>query len=544
MVQVCCHGITVETGSATQENRASVSSGTQQYPLLAVSSERGFPCQSTSPYRTFSENLGSSSPFYDVFLGGSCGNTVWRKEEVIPFLEKRGISYFDPQKSVWDQNMIGEEDVAKENSRLILFVIDPTTINATSYLEIAHIAARQVPKMVVVFLNQLLWQTNGLPEDRSDRKRVCETLDDILTMHHVPVLHTIKEALVYIDEAILGQKTWSEAMANPLQRLPFIMLKGRRVFQQSAHKIAHAWQIVRNGFSKWSGSKFVFIVFLELLMVLAVHFSVHNFPIVFILLPLIALDALLAILVLLYYRYKASIASKQHACIMQQRVLVTKGSIAIPGRSIVPCELQTSISAKVIKSKKMVTTSERQKRSFRSILQTLQVFKKGSLNSPQERFCWNTRSDVDLYLACSSTRESDLAYMNKTAEKFFSKKNWKAKFEKDPFAESIRRMNTISAARHIIYYFPTAESMLSGMVEVAYMFGRMSWRVTICLPPEDRRCLKTNSKDAVLREEYRYRNSCYKTAFLYLQAMGKDKNCQIFERLDDALQHAYSCVSS
>lgn len=79
-----------------------------------------------------------------------------------------------------------------QNSRLILFVIDPTTINATSYLEIAHIAARQMPKMVVVFLNQLLWQSNGLPEDRSDRKRVCETLDDILTMHHVPVLHTIK----------------------------------------------------------------------------------------------------------------------------------------------------------------------------------------------------------------------------------------------------------------------------------------------------------------------------------------------------------------
>ena len=68
-----------------------------------------------------------------------------------------------------------------------------------------------------------------------------------------------------------------------------------------------------------------FSVFLELLMVLAVHFSVHNFPIVFILLPLIALDALLAILVLLYYRYKASVASKQRAYIMQQRVLVTKG---------------------------------------------------------------------------------------------------------------------------------------------------------------------------------------------------------------------------
>ena len=59
------------------------------------------------------------------------------------------------------------------------------------------------------------------------------------------------------------------------------------------------------------------------------------------------------------------------------------------------------------------------------------------------------------------------------------------------------------------------------------MFGKVSWRVTICLPPEDRRCIRTSSKDARLKEEYQYRNSCYKTAFLYLQAMGKDKNCQV-----------------
>ena len=40
------------------------------------------------------------------------------------------------------------------------------------------------------------------------------------------------------------------------------------------------------------------------------------------------------------------------------------------------------------------------------------------------------------------------------------------KFEKDPSPEGSKRMNTMSSARHIIYYFPTAESMLSGMVEV------------------------------------------------------------------------------
>ncbi|PIO69138.1 hypothetical protein TELCIR_09047 [Teladorsagia circumcincta] len=53
-------------------------------------------------------------PEYDVFLGGSCGTTVWRRQLVIPFLKKKAISYYDPQRSVWSENMIYEESIAKE----------------------------------------------------------------------------------------------------------------------------------------------------------------------------------------------------------------------------------------------------------------------------------------------------------------------------------------------------------------------------------------------------------------------------------------------
>lgn len=34
--------------------------------------------------------------------------------QVIPYLEKRAISYYDPQRSVWNEHMINEESVAKE----------------------------------------------------------------------------------------------------------------------------------------------------------------------------------------------------------------------------------------------------------------------------------------------------------------------------------------------------------------------------------------------------------------------------------------------
>ena len=44
-----------------------------------------------------------------------------------------------------------------QNSSLFLFVIDPATVNATSFLEIAYFAARKSPKLIVVFLGKSEW---------------------------------------------------------------------------------------------------------------------------------------------------------------------------------------------------------------------------------------------------------------------------------------------------------------------------------------------------------------------------------------------------
>lgn len=70
--------------------------------------------------------VGDNNKSFDVFLGGSCGSTVWRSEivklifliiqtfKVIPYLKKRGITYYDPQRPIWSDNMIQEEFQAKE----------------------------------------------------------------------------------------------------------------------------------------------------------------------------------------------------------------------------------------------------------------------------------------------------------------------------------------------------------------------------------------------------------------------------------------------
>ncbi|VDO61636.1 unnamed protein product [Heligmosomoides polygyrus] len=117
---------------------------------------------------------------------------VWRRQLVIPFLKKKAISYYDPQRSVWSENMIYEESIAKERSSLFLFVIDPATVNATSFLEIAYFAARKSPKLVVVFLGKTEWKQKAHPDDLPDRNRTCLLLDRILDAHDVPMLYSIQ----------------------------------------------------------------------------------------------------------------------------------------------------------------------------------------------------------------------------------------------------------------------------------------------------------------------------------------------------------------
>lgn len=71
-------------------------------------------------------------------------------------------------------------------------MLDPATVNATSFLEIAHFAARKAPKLVVVFLGRTEWRDRGHPDDLPDRRKTCDLLDAILTMHDVPVLQSIQ----------------------------------------------------------------------------------------------------------------------------------------------------------------------------------------------------------------------------------------------------------------------------------------------------------------------------------------------------------------
>jgi hypothetical protein len=110
--------------------------------------------------------------------------------------------------------MIREEQRAKENSRIFLFVLDPGTINATSFLEIAYFAARKASKLVVVFLGRHEWSDKALKVDLPDRIRTCNLLEAILKRHSVLMLTSIEQALDFVDEKIIGDKPWTEVLAD------------------------------------------------------------------------------------------------------------------------------------------------------------------------------------------------------------------------------------------------------------------------------------------------------------------------------------------
>ncbi|TMW64796.1 hypothetical protein Poli38472_008963 [Pythium oligandrum] len=63
----------------------------------------------------------------DVFLGGSCNPTTWRRDVAVPLLKAANIHYFNPQVDEWYHELIAEETRAKEAARIVLMVIDDAT---------------------------------------------------------------------------------------------------------------------------------------------------------------------------------------------------------------------------------------------------------------------------------------------------------------------------------------------------------------------------------------------------------------------------------
>merc|ERR1711998_152842 len=77
----------------------------------------------------------------EVFLGGSCGDTTWRRDEAVPHLDAAGVSYYNPQVDDWHSGLIAEEAAAKDEAAVLLFFIDNSTRGIASLVEVAALIA-------------------------------------------------------------------------------------------------------------------------------------------------------------------------------------------------------------------------------------------------------------------------------------------------------------------------------------------------------------------------------------------------------------------
>lgn len=103
-----------------------------------------------------------------VFLGGTCADTKWR-DELIPFLNKLGIEYFNPVVKDWTPECQAiEEDEKNNKCDTHLYVITKEMMGTYSIAEIINSAWQSVVYgttvnfVVFAVLNEGTWQKHEI----------------------------------------------------------------------------------------------------------------------------------------------------------------------------------------------------------------------------------------------------------------------------------------------------------------------------------------------------------------------------------------------
>ena len=71
----------------------------------------------------------------EVFLGGSCNPTTWRRDVAMPIFEAAAVPFYNPQVDDWTPELVEIEARAKEKAEVLLFVIDSQTRALASIVE-------------------------------------------------------------------------------------------------------------------------------------------------------------------------------------------------------------------------------------------------------------------------------------------------------------------------------------------------------------------------------------------------------------------------
>jgi hypothetical protein len=157
-----------------------------------------------------------------VFLGGSCGETTWRKDVAIPLLERANITYCNPQlaSGAWTNADQLRDMQGKDTAQVLLFVVSARTASVAAVAEAAYLLAAQRPLALAVedvAVNSVL---NGRPCDAqlaADLNRGRTFLRAMAQAHRVPVFTSIEDA---VREAIrLVEQTRAHLTLADVERI-------------------------------------------------------------------------------------------------------------------------------------------------------------------------------------------------------------------------------------------------------------------------------------------------------------------------------------
>jgi len=138
-------------------------------------------------------------PTMEVFLGGSCNPTTWRRDTAIPLLEQAQVTFYNPQQDKWVPEMAQLESVAKGGCDVLLFVIDKDTRALASMIEVSeYITSGRVVVLVVQMLavgGMLAGEVIG-DSDRTDMNRARVYMRELASRYpeNVTICPNVDEA--------------------------------------------------------------------------------------------------------------------------------------------------------------------------------------------------------------------------------------------------------------------------------------------------------------------------------------------------------------
>lgn len=137
-----------------------------------------------------------------VFLGGTCGETRWRREVAIPILEAAGVSYHDPQRGVgeWTAAHEAEDMAEKARADVLLFVLTGETRAVASIAEVAYLlgAGRPLALCLRDVAPGAVIDGRAIDEaERADLNRGRLFLRTLAGVHGVPVFDEVAPAAAH-----------------------------------------------------------------------------------------------------------------------------------------------------------------------------------------------------------------------------------------------------------------------------------------------------------------------------------------------------------